>query len=386
MSDPWQEVWQSSTSSNGQTLYAGAAFASTNAFYLDDIFVGGLTQFPTTTNLCAGSYTYAAGDQYGNISEATATVNNDPLSNAGSFVSTLYLCDPANGNPGGRTFNLSGVITNQSVTGYTGNLQWQFGTNCGSLSGYATGTGTNGSVAPWNCCFGYNTGPNSVTITATSGQCPPVTNCYTFITSTPSIATQPTASQSVCVGTSVALTASANNVGSSGTVSYQWYYNAANNNTSGTAISGSSGTLASGQNTTYNLVTNNSSSASPAGTGVAGTYYYYCVFTAFGGAGCNTATTNVATVIVGTQPTVTITGQGNTASSALCGDSINGTVLTATNSGGGIGGETWQWQIYDSTALAWVNITGATSSTFNPNTITTTNTSSMHTPVALEEL
>ena len=120
--------------------------------------------------------------------------------------------------------------------------------------------------------------------------------------------------------------------------------------------------------------TSTATTTNPQTVTTSGTYYYG----AYNG-GCWVY--GNATVTVNPQPGVTITSQGNTASTPVCADVTAGTTLTATNSNG-IGTETWQWQIYDTTASAWVNITGATSSTFNPNTLTTTNTSGMHTPVA----
>lgn len=129
--------------------------------------------------------------------------------------------------------------------------------------------------------------------------------------------------------------------GGIGTYSYQWYSNNANNNTTGTLISGAT-------NASYTPPTN-----------VIGTLYYYAVITQTG-AGCSVVS-NVAEIRVNTIPTLTT----QPVSSTVCVDGTPAQLSVGYTNG--FGTPTYQW--YSNTANSVsgaVAISGATSSTFNP--------------------
>jgi hypothetical protein len=149
----------------------------------------------------------------------------------------------------------------------------------------------------------------------------------------PTVTTQPTAVTTVCTGGGVTLTAGPSGTGS---YTYQWFYNTANSNSGGTSIAGATGTIASGGTTNYILVNNNGTTASPAGTGVAGTFYYYCRFTPLGGTNCGPVSSGVGGVNVLAQPTFTT--QPVTTQTVCTGASVNLSAVA-----GGTGNYTYQW-------------------------------------------
>ncbi|MCW5909230.1 MAG: LamG domain-containing protein, partial [Chitinophagales bacterium] len=101
MNDPWFLVYHTNYST-ATNLRAGVAnyYYNNQYFYIDDMFMGGGTQYPPTSGLCAGSYTYAAQDQYGNLARASATV---------SALSTAN-------NPGAISLSASSVCAGTAVT------------------------------------------------------------------------------------------------------------------------------------------------------------------------------------------------------------------------------------------------------------------------------
>ena len=99
----------------------------------------------------------------------------------------------------------------------------------------------------------------------------------------PTITGQPTGATYNMNATATALSVSATKNGSGPALSYQWYSNTANNNTTGTPISGAT-------NDTYTPSTSE-----------AGTKYYYCIVSS----GACSATSNVAAVTVNT-PSITV--------------------------------------------------------------------------------
>ena len=162
-----------------------------------------------------------------------------------------------------------------------------------------------------------------------------------IVTLQPSVVTQPTSS-TICVGgTPTALNVST--VNGIGVPTYQWYSNTLNNNTTGAPISGANGT-------TYN----------PSGA-VIGTTYYYCVIT-FSLGGCNTITSNTATVTVNPLPTI------STQPTSLQNICVGGTCAPLNvNYAGGAGTASYQWYSNGiSSNSGGTPIPGATTSTFTP--------------------
>lgn len=162
------------------------------------------------------------------------------------------------------------------------------------------------------------------------------------IVADPVISSQPLASQTVCQNTlssDLVVTVSG---GIGTTYSYQWYSNASNNTTTGTAITGAT-------NATY----------SPS-TSTVGTRYYYCTITQFTGSGCN-ATSNISAVIVNLAPSFT----SQPASSTIClGQTPTRLSVSYAN---GVGTPNYQW--YSNTTNSTTGstlISGATTAGFSP--------------------
>lgn len=110
---------------------------------------------------------------------------------------------------------------------------------------------------------------------------------FTSIFAAPVIATQPVSPPAVCTGSTIS-PISVTTTGGVLPLTYQWYSNTVNNNTSGTIIPGA-----------------NSAGFIPSAA-TPGTTYYYCEIYS-NGAGCGTAVTNTVTVTVHTQATITLT-------------------------------------------------------------------------------
>ncbi|MCX6199665.1 MAG: SprB repeat-containing protein [Bacteroidetes bacterium] len=84
----WTLVYYS-TYSNAATLKAGAAhyYSGSAYFYMDDLFVGGMTQYPATSSLGAGTYDYMAQDGFGNVGLASATIGTFSTANNPGVIS-----------------------------------------------------------------------------------------------------------------------------------------------------------------------------------------------------------------------------------------------------------------------------------------------------------
>lgn len=144
----------------------------------------------------------------------------------------------------------------------------------------------------------------------------------------PAITTQPVSPTAVCVGGTIpALSIAAS--GGTPSLTYQWYSNTANNNTSGTPIGGATGTTYTPPN------------------GTAGTLYYYAIVSAAGTA-CNPVTSAVATVQVVAQPTLSAP-----ASSTLC---QGGSVNITSNRSGGTGTFNLEWQYSADGSTGWAAV------------------------------
>ncbi|QEE49813.1 PKD domain-containing protein [Flavobacterium alkalisoli] len=184
-----------------------------------------------------------------------------------------------------------------------------------------------------------------VTSTSNGVACTAVGNTVTItVEPDPVIDVQPLATQSLCQNapaTTLEVTAS----GGIGTFNYQWYSNTANDNTSGTPVTGAT-----------------AATFTPP-TDIAGTLYYYCVVSQTG-LGC-TVTSQTAEVNIIAAPVFS----EQPLSSDVC---LNGTPNTLsvayTN---GTGTPTYQWYsntVDDSTT--GTEIAGATSPTYIPSTTT----------------
>ena len=180
----------------------------------------------------------------------------------------------------------------------------------------------------------------------------------TLTVTVPEFTVQPLASQSVCVGGTVS-PLSFTLVGATGTLTYQWYSNATNANTGGTAVAGAS------------LATYTPSSAA------AGTTYYYCVVS-LSSSSCPSITTNSAEVIVVADPTITTQPL---ATQNIC---IGGSGTLSVVYSNGLGNATYQW--YSNTSNSNTGgsiIAGATSATYTTPVLTTAGTRNYYSIVTL---
>jgi gliding motility-associated-like protein len=183
---------------------------------------------------------------------------------------------------------------------------------------------------------------------------PAITGSCAIVTSNPATVTidagavinlQPLANQSLCVGATIPNPFTVTFSGGTGTPSYQWYSNTNNSTTGGTPV----GT--------------NLASYTPPVFNTPGTYYYYVVIS-LNGSGCGNITSQVAQVIVVSDPSITtqpLTTQTQCQSSAA-------TPLVVVASGG-IGTFTYQWYSNSSPSNSGGNIiSGATTDTYLPPT------------------
>jgi PKD repeat protein len=133
-----------------------------------------------------------------------------------------------------------------------------------------------------------------------------------------------------------------------GTPSYQWFSNAANNTTGGTVIAGAT----------------NATFTPPSAT--AGTTYYYCIAT-LSGSGCGTVITATAEVIVVDLPTITTQP---TVTQNICDGGTANPIAVAYS--GGVGTASYQWFSNNAnTSSGGVLIAGETASQFTLPTLTT---------------
>jgi hypothetical protein len=173
----------------------------------------------------------------------------------------------------------------------------------------------------------------------------------TLTVTVPQFTVQPLTSQSICVGGTVS-PLSFTLTGATGALTYQWYSNAANANTGGTAIVGAT-----------------SATFTPSST-TAGTTYYYCVVT-IPSLGCPNISTNTAELIVVPDPTI---GTQPLPTQTIC---LGGTATLSISYVNGLGNATYQW--YSNTTATTTGgsiIGGATSATYTTpvlNTVTTRN-------------
>ena len=142
-----------------------------------------------------------------------------------------------------------------------------------------------------------------------------------------------------CIGGTATISVTA--TGGTPGLTYQWYSNASNSNTGGTLISGAT----------------NASYAPPSLS--AGTTYYYCIVSASGN-GCGSATSNVATIVIVADPTIS----QQPAAITQC---IGGTAQLSVTATGGTPGLTYQWYSNTNNAnTGGSSILNATSSSYTP--------------------
>jgi hypothetical protein len=349
---------------------------------------------PVTYTAAATGITLNHGTGLGTVTVSVVGNNTCGSSVARTFTQTIVGQPTVGTSPTATQSVCTGApitLTAGTVSG-TGSYtyQWYFNTT-NSPSGATAIAGATGTIASGAATTNYvlNTANGSGASPAGTGfagtyyyycnftplnntNCGPVASGFAqvVVVPQPTVTTQPTALTTVCTGGGVTLTAGPSGTGN---YTYQWYYNTANSNSGGTAIAGATGTLANGSTTNYALVNNNGSTVSPAGTGVAGTFYYYCRFTPLGGTNCGPVSSAVGRVNVLAQPTFTT--QPVTTQTVCTGASVNLSAVA-----GGTGNYTYQWYYNTTnstsggTAISGATGTVAAASSSNYPLVTTNTT------------
>ncbi|HRX92871.1 MAG TPA: T9SS type A sorting domain-containing protein, partial [Chitinophagaceae bacterium] len=306
--------WQLST--DGGSNWSNISGATSTSYSITGV----------TTALNGNQYRCIVSGQCGSTTSnaATLTVNVPPAITA----------DPA----GLSLCSGSGAMFSVTATGSGLTYQWQISTDGGSnysnipgetASTYsiaATTTGENGNM--YRCVV--------------TGSCPPsVTSAAALlsVSSDITITGNPT-NKTICEGTNTSFAAAASGTG----LSYQWQVST---NGGGSWTDVSNGGVYSGATTNTLSLTGVTPSMN--------TYQYRCVVS---NPPCNPGTTTAASLTVNTFPQITAQPQ----SATICESQGNTFSVVATT---GIGSLTYQWQVSTNGGSSWINLTGATSSSYS---------------------
>ena len=259
----------------------------------------------------------------------TGTISTSPLCAGGAVTVPFTYSPPVNFTSGTCTFTaqLSADNTLASTT------------NIGSVTSNASGSQSISATIPSGASEGstyyIRVVSTSPTGTGTSNGTALTINTLPSISASPS-----TATQNVCLGGSLtALSVTA----SGGGISYQWYFNASNSNSGGTAVSTGTG---------YNTA-----SFTPS-TSDASAYYYYCVVSG----NCSPVATSAVSGLI-TVYAVSVAGTASATTPAICVGTTGSVSLTGNT--GAI-----QWQKSTTGTSGWTNVSGATSESFTTPTQT----------------
>lgn len=298
---------------------------------------------PTATVPFCANATYAWSFPGGTPANSTSAVPGAISYNTtGTFTISLSVT-----NECGTTIATNQTFTINPLPTITGDLF-----SCVGFTSQLTASATAATTNPWT-----SSNPSVATVsptglvTAVSGGNTTITytnanNCKIteVFTVNPAPTITPLISSTVCIGGTpnvLSFTIS----GATGTPTYQWYSNTANNTITGTAIPGEI-------NTTYN----------PPST-TTGTVYYYCIITLPTG-GCSNIKTNTATVIITPLPTISTPP---IATQNLC---VGGAIpsplsVTAT---GGTGTLAYQWYSNTTNSTTGATPVGSNLPTYTPPT------------------
>ena len=289
-------------------------------WYKNDAVISGQT---ASTLSATGS-----GDYKVKVTNGSTTCEN---TSAAVFVSIALVDDPGTVGGGQTVCTDASNSTALTLSGTKSTvLNWQYSINSGST---------------WTDIANTTTAYTATGLTQTTefraavqnGICPVAYSVPATVTVVPdpTISVQPAATTSECIGGTAQLSVTAAN--GTGGYTYQWYTNAANNNTTGTSIPGAT-----------------TSTYTPP-TASAGTVYYYVIVGA-AGSGCGTATSNVAAVTtVATSPSWI--SYSNPTPTTLC---AGGTVAFSVSISGGSGG-----------TVSWIRSNNATPGAGTEVTVTT---------------
>ncbi len=326
--------------SNNYTLSVGATglnlayqwyYNAVNSNSGGTIIISATASVYTIPTTASGSYYY-----YVVVSGGCGTITST-VSGKISVSSTQIT-----GQPVGATYCQNSTATALSVTVSGSGIayQWYSNTTNNNTGGTAITNATGKTYIPSTTTAGtlyYYVVAGGDCGSATSATAQVIVNPPTSITSNVN-----TSGQTICQ-TTPATAISVTAVG--GSLSYQWYSNTTNSNSSGTLISGAT-----------------ASSYTPP-TATAGTTYYYVVVS--GSCTPTSVTSSVAPVVV--TPSTAITGNPSTSGQTLCQNS------TATALSIGAVGTNLSYQWYSNTTNSnsgGTLISGATASSYTPSTAT----------------
>ncbi len=316
--------WYSNTTNS--TLGGVAIPGATNANYTPPVFItAGNYYYYVTVSLSGNGCDPAVSNT------AEIVVVNDPIVSV-QPLSTQTVCQ--NATPTDLSITVTGGVG-------TFSYQWYRNTANNNTTGTLIVGETNNIYTPPTNSVG--TMYYYVIISQTGAGCSTKSNTAEVkVNVAPTMTTQP-ASSTVCQGGTPTLL-SVGYVNGVGTPTYQWYSNAVNNTVGATPVFGAT-------NSTF----------SPPSV-LAGTLYYFAVIT-FPTGGCSVLTSDIATVTIA--PETTITVQPIPTQTFCAGGSVSAPLSVSYT--GGTGTPTYQW--YSNTTNSTVGgilITGATNSNYTP--------------------
>jgi hypothetical protein len=322
----YQWYSNNTNATTGGTLIAGATSA---------------TYTPATLNTAGNYYYYGIATLTGSGCGSATSASSEVVVVADPSITVQPLTT--------QTVCQNGTSTplTVTVTGGTGTTTYQWFTNPinSNVGGIASGNAA--TLTPITAVVGTAYVYCVINTTGIGCSSSASTTAEVIVVPIPTVTTQPLNTQTVCInGATTPLSFVYSN--GTGTPSYQWYSNATNSATGGTAIAGET----------------NATFTPP--SAIAGTTYYYCIAT-LSGSGCGTVTTATAAVVVIGLPT--ITAQPSVTQNICEGGTANPIAVTYS---GGTGTASYQWFSSNTNSTTGGSlIAGATT---NQYTIPTQNT------------
>ena len=266
------------TVSNGTPTGAVYTNSSTATMTISGISVTGIYQYRRNLSISASGCN-AISDTVKLEVVLSPTLSNPIISNSGIICS--------GGSVDVTSVLSDGTGTQSPVWEYYNGISWVTVTNGTPTSAVYTNTGMGTiTISGISAAGTYQYRRNL--ITTSPWNCSATSDTVKLeVIADPSITSQPLGFSECLGGTS---TLSITATGGTPSLVYQWYSNTSNSSSGGSNLGSGNG----GQTTTY----------TPPST-AAGTFYYYCVVSA-GGDGCGADTSDVVTVVIAADPTITI--------------------------------------------------------------------------------
>ncbi|MGE6353299.1 PKD domain-containing protein [Flavobacterium sp. NPDC079362] len=237
-----------------------------------------------------------------------------------------------------------------NATGGNGAFSYQWYSNSSNVNtgGTIIFGATNNTYTPPSNIVGTKYYYNVASQNSTSGCNVTSATSQVIVIATPTINNHPVSSAICLGGTPTILSVSyINGVGLPG---YQWFSNVNTSNSGGVLIPGETNSTFNPPNTT------------------AGTFYYYCIITLSSG-GCSNITSNTATVIINTLPSINLQP---ISTQTLCVGAALSTPLKIHYTGGE-GNPTYKWYTNSSNSnIGGILISGATNASYLPPVFTLT--------------